>query len=144
MFTKENIKLLLKNENISKCSERSITFNKDFKIKAIKLYEEGMPPKEIFRQAKIDLGLVGKHEPKECLRRWNKIVKKRGIEGLSEHRKGGGRKPKIIDKTDADKIKRLEAEVAYLKAENDFLTKLRAKRAESNSSLKKNTGSLKN
>jgi len=30
----------------------------------------------------------------------------------------------------ADKLERLEVEVAYLKAENDFLAKLRAKRRE--------------
>jgi hypothetical protein len=32
--------------------------------------------------------------------------------------------------TDVDKIKRLEATVAYLKAENDFLAKLRSGKAE--------------
>jgi hypothetical protein len=42
--------------------------------------------------------------------------------------RGGGR-PRVKG-TDADKIKWLEAKVAYLKAENDFLVKLRAKRSE--------------
>ena len=37
-----------------------------------------------------------------------------------------------------EQIKYLETQVAYLKAENDFLAKLRAKRAESNSSQNKN------
>jgi hypothetical protein len=40
--------------------------------------------------------------------------------------------------SDAKKIKRLELQIKYLKAENDFLAKLRAKRAESNSSQNKN------
>ena len=41
--------------------------------------------------------------------------------------RGGGR-PKTKGITPEDRIKRLEAENAYLKAENDFLAKLRAKR----------------
>lgn len=36
-------------------------------------------------------------------------------------------------KDDKDKMKRLELQVKYLEAENDFLAKLRAKRAERNS-----------
>ena len=36
-------------------------------------------------------------------------------------------RPKTKGLTDTDKIKRLKIEVAYLKAKNDFLVKLRAK-----------------
>jgi hypothetical protein len=36
-------------------------------------------------------------------------------------------------------MKRMELQIKYLQAENDFLAKLRAKRAESNSGQKKNT-----
>lgn len=70
--------------------------------------------------------------PAESLRRWNNVYRTKGIEKLSVENRGrdGGRPPKIKDATEKDKIKRLEAEVAYLKAENDFLAKLRAKRRE--------------
>jgi hypothetical protein len=57
-------------------------------------------------------------------------MKGEGAFGIETRGKGGGRPKKIKDTNDTDKIKRLEAEVAYLKAENDFLIKLRAKRAE--------------
>ena len=54
------------------------------------------------------------------------------MRGLSEargrHTKNN--KPKTKDLSSTEKIKWLEAEVAYLKAENDFLAKLRAKRKE--------------
>ncbi len=45
---------------------------------------------------------------------------------LIEARGRGGGRPKKINLTDSDKIKRLEIEVAYLKEENNFLAKLRA------------------
>lgn len=131
IFTKEQIKYLLENHNVEKCSERSITFSKGFKIDAVKLYEQGLTSTEIFRQARFNLDVIGRDKPKDCLRRWNKIVRRKGTKGLSEVRgkKSSGR-PKTKNLTTADKIQRLEAEVAYLKAENDFLAKLRAKRAE--------------
>jgi hypothetical protein len=40
---------------------------------------------------------------------------------------GGGR-PKTKNLSDKEKIEYLETKVAYLKAENDFLAKLRAQR----------------
>lgn len=58
-----------------------------------------------------------------------------GAEGLLTETRGratGSRRgrPKVRGVTDGEKIERLEATVAYLRAENDFLAKLRAKRRE--------------
>jgi len=129
IFTGEQIKELLENENIAKCSEKAITYEKDFKIRAVRQYnEEGMTAKEIFRQAGLNLNMIGRKQPKECLLRWNRIFRKKGVGGLSEVRGKNGGRPKTKNLTDAEKIKRLETEVAYLKAENDFLAKLRARR----------------
>jgi len=134
IFTREQIEDLLKNKNIASCSNKSITFSKEFKISAVRQYNElGLSPREIFRQANLEIELIGKEVPDDCLLRWKRIFKKKGIEGLSEVRGKngrGGKKKKMADLSDKDKIKRLEAEVAYLKAENDFLAKLRNRRAE--------------
>jgi len=131
IFTKEEIMGLQSNPNVHKCSERSISYNKDFKIKAVKQYKEGLTGKEIFNLADFDLNIIGRESPKSCLKCWNKIYRQKGVAGLEIYtrgKKGGRRKTKeIIEK---DKIKRLEAEVAYLKAENVFLVKLRAKKSE--------------
>lgn len=131
IFTSEQMEILKRNPYVKDCSERSILYSKDFKIKAVKQYEEGMTSKEIFDKAGFDLKIIEKDTPKGCLKRWNRIYKKKGIVGLEKDFRGinGGRRKtiKIIEK---DRIKRLEAEVAYLKAENDFLIKLRAKRAK--------------
>lgn len=131
-FTEEQIKILLKNENVDKCSNKAITYNKDFKIRAVKQYcEEGWSARQIFKEAGLDVSLVGKYIAKDCVMDWIRIYKIRGTEGLLTETRGryGGR-PKIKGVTDEYKIKRLEAHIAYLKAENDFLAKLRAKRAE--------------
>ena len=142
-FTKEQIDEMLKNGNVSYCSERSITYTKDFKLLAIKLYEQGLTSSEIFRQAGFNLDVVGRHQPKECLSRWLELFRAKGGDGLSDYRgkNGRGGRPKTKGVTDTDRIQRLEAEVAYLKLENDFLAKLRAKRAESNSGPSRNIAS---
>lgn len=132
IFTGDQIEELSNNDGVARCSEKSITYNKQFKIRAISLYKQGFASTEIFKQAGLDPNVIGKGQPKECLKRWNRTFRKKGLEGLSEVRgkNGKGGRPKTKNLTGAEKIKRLEAEVAYLKAENHFLAKLRAKRAE--------------
>ena len=132
IFTAEQLKLLRSNENVAKCSERQLVYSRDFKLKAVRLrLEERMPIREIFRQAGFDLNVIGQFAPKDCLKRWGQIYKAKGRIGFEP-------KPIGRPKTRDDKIKRLEAQVAYLKAENDFLAKLRAKRAEQNSGRNRN------
>lgn len=128
MFNSEQIKELVNNKNVSKCSAKSITYSKKFKIWAVrKYYEEGYSPSIIFQEAGFNLDVIGKKKPKECLRRWKAIYNSEGEEGLNKESRGrnGGRKPKIQFKDDKEKIKYLEAKIAYMDAENDFLAKLR-------------------
>jgi transposase-like protein len=88
------------------------------------------------------MGTWVKDYTKDCLKRWKRIVKKRGVEGLARQRgEGATGRTRTKGLTDADRIKRLELQVQYLEAENDFLAKLRAKRAESNSGHTKNSRS---
>jgi len=140
-FTLEEMELLPKNENVSKCGKRSITYHPDFKVLAVRRYAEGKSSVEIFTEAGFDLQVLGKDIPTDRLGDWNKIRKEQGEEGLRKETrgKGGGRPKKPKDLSDKDKIKRLEAENAYLKAENDFFIKLRAKRAEQYSSRNTDT-----
>jgi len=44
IFTKEQIKTLLRNPNVARCSEKSISYSKDYKISEIMKYQEGWPP----------------------------------------------------------------------------------------------------
>ena len=128
IFTEEQIKVLLSNPNITKCSEKSISYSKVFKVEAIRrYYEEGLSPSQIFIDAGFDLDLIGADTSKDNLKKWRKIYSHKGEGGLVETRGRTGR-PKTQDITPEYRIKKLEAEIAYLKAENDFLAKLRAKR----------------
>ena len=131
IFTEEQVKELLKNPCVAKCSKKSITYNPDFKVRAVKQHKEQFATiKEIFARAGFNLEVLGERRPEKCLERWSKTYKTKGEKKLAEERRGRLGRPRIKKLTDADRIKRLEAENAYLKAENDFLAKLRAKRAE--------------
>jgi transposase-like protein len=108
---------------------KQIKYSNEFKVKAVKQYEEGLTPKEIFTLNGFNLNIISKNIPKHCLSRWNKTYKERGECGFSGSRKSGCGRPKIPKfKDEKEKIKYLELQVAYLKAENDFLIKLRAQK----------------
>ena len=136
ILTEEQVAELLKNKNVAKCSAKSIGYAPEFKIRAVKQYnEEGLTATAIFRSAGFDLWIIGEDTPKECVSNWRKVHEAKGTAGLSMENRGktkGSGKGRLKTKglTDRDKIERLEAHVAYLKAENDFLAKLRAQRRE--------------
>lgn len=133
-FTNEECLELCKNPNVIKCSNKAITYSKEFKLKAVKQYiDEGMSSHEIFRLAGFSIMIIGKDTPKDRISDWKRLYRLCGEEGLSTDRRGkhsnGGRHT-TKNLTEKEKLERLEAQVIYLKAENDFLRRLRAKRAE--------------
>jgi transposase-like protein len=136
IFTEEQIAELLKNKNIRTCSPKAVSYAREFKVWAVKQYnEQGLTATAIFEVAGFDLQLLGKNAPQYSLSEWRKVYATKGVKGLELENRGkakGSRKgrPKTKGLTDQDKILRLEAHVAYLKAENDFLAKLRAQRRE--------------
>ncbi len=133
-FSPEQIEIILSNSNVDKCSNKSITYSKEFKIKAVKQYnKEGKTSAQIFKEAGFNLTMLGKDVITGCLIRWRRIYKIEGNKGLKTEARGkgkGGGRPKEKWSTDEEKIKYLEAKVEYLKAENDFLAKLRAQKRE--------------
>ncbi|MFA5987881.1 MAG: HTH domain-containing protein [Candidatus Paceibacterota bacterium] len=128
IFSEEQIKEFLQNPNVERCSKKSITYSNDFKISAVHKYRGGLPPNEIFRQAGFDVYAIGLDVPGDSLLRWRRTFKHKGSEGLATEARGrtGGRS-KTSWSNDKEKIKYLETKIAYLKAENDFLAKLRKK-----------------
>jgi hypothetical protein len=127
IFNEEQIKTLSQNPNVARCSDKSITYHKDFKIESCKKYDQGMSVKEIFKEAGFDLSCIGKDTPRYRIRDWRKTFRIKGIEGLSVEARGkGGGRPRVKWTDDKEKIKYLETQISYLKAENDFLAKLRA------------------
>ena len=132
IFTKEEIAALKRNRSVLRVSERSITYHPDFKLATVKRYKEGISPSVIFREAGFDLAQIGKETPKYTLIRWRKKFDRTGVAGLAKDSRGshggGGRPPNLERMSEKDKLKYLEAQVAYLKAENAFLAKLRKQR----------------
>lgn len=130
IFNEEQIKTLSQNPNVARCSDKSITYRADFKIEAVRQYQDkGMSVKEIFKEAGFNLNVLGKDTPRYRIRDWRKIFKTKGVRGLSVEARGkGGGRPKTKWSTDKERIEYLEMQVAYLKAENDFLAKMRAEK----------------
>jgi transposase len=131
LFTRAQREILLRNNCVSRCSPKSVTYSNDFKLSAVKQSQElGLSSNEIFRRAGFDLRIVGRDQPKQCLKRWKKTYWTTGDQGLLVERRGSrGKRFRVPNaEIESNKIKQLETEVAYLKAENGFLAKLRAKR----------------
>jgi len=141
IFSSEQIAKLEQNLCVFSCGQRSISYTYEFKKRALDLYFQGIKPDEIWKQAGFDIGIWKKDYCRYTLKDWRRIVKKRGLESLTRSsgvQADGGYKR--TGSPEADRVRRLELQVRYLEKENDFLAKLRAKRAESNSGRVKNTG----
>jgi hypothetical protein len=135
-FSNEKIEKLRLNPCVFNCTTNSVNYTFEFKKRALELSNIGISAKEIWLRSNFDTSWWRKGYFRETIRDWKKIVNKKGIEGLI--RPGGIQFDKGPCLNNSDKVKRLELQVKYLKSENDFLAKLRAKKAESNSGLIKN------
>lgn len=145
IFSGEILAKLRQNPCVFSCTERSINYTSEFKRRALELHAQGMSAKHIWEQAAFDITVWKKDYFVSTLKDWRRIVKKYGVEGLSrlggvQYDRGKSNKNEEV-RIDSDKLKRLELEVRYLKAENDFLARLRAKRAERNSGRVRSSGS---
>ena len=138
-YTKEQMEQFKNNPCVFNCTERLISYTYEFKLRAIELQEQGISSKEIWKRSGFNIDIWRKTYFHETINDWKKIVKRSGTEGLLKS--DGVQYDKGPNNTNNDKLKRLELQIKYLKAENDFLARLRAKRAERNSGLMKNTKS---
>jgi transposase len=141
-FSSDEIAELKNNPCVFDCTAKSVFYTHEFKRRALILRARGVHTKEIWRRSGFDVSKWKDEYFRGTLRDWRKTILKSGEDGLM--RRGGTPHDRGPDKTNKDATKRLELQVQYLEAENDFLAKLRAKRAESNSGRVKNTELLKN
>jgi transposase len=141
-FSSEQIAALKRNPCVFTCTHNSVNYTYEFKQRALALHQERVPAREIWKRSGFNVDLWKKEYFKGTLHDWKKVVTKHGSEGLLKP--GGIQYDRGPNNTDKDKLKRLELQVKYLEAENDFLAQLRAKRAEPNSGRIKNTESSEN
>ena len=143
IFSSEQIAELEKNPCVWRVSQRSIHYTYEFKKKALDLDAQGVRPDDIWRGAGFDVHIWKKDYCRYTLKDWKRLVRKGGLESLTRpsgmQADGGYKRARSPE---ADRVRRLELQVRYLEAENAFLARLRAKRAESNSGRNKNTNSL--
>lgn len=123
ILTDEQVKSILKNKNVRRCSNKSIRYKKKFKETAMELYnKEGLAAVEIFKLAGFDLSVIGKRMPNKLMNQWNTAKRPRIASRLPFRVKPS------VEITKGDNIRRLKNRVAYLEAENGFLAKLRARK----------------
>ena len=128
ILTNQEISNLLQNPNVRSCTSKYITYSPKFKIRSVREYESGKSTYQIFIDAGISDEIVDRRKMKDSVRRWKKISDTEGLSSLKKTKKWKcGRKKKEV-LTDKEKIKRLELENELLKAEKDFLVKLRAQK----------------
>ena len=114
-YTREQIRKLSKNKNISHCGA-TVRYANAFKQAAIKQYNEGLSAVEIFQNAGIDLEVIGKYAPNHLMSQWRKALQ---VDLDKE--------PSPLNHPH-NSLERLRLQVAYLKAENHFLAQLRAQK----------------
>lgn len=134
-FSKEQVENLLKNKNVLRFKGKYVSYVGSFKVKAVKLYlNKRMSTNEIFTTAGFDTSIVDRKRRKYLMNHWVKIYRKRGFRGLETETRGrnGRRLNTKIDENlpDKEKIRQLLLQVEYLKKENSFLAKLRARKTE--------------
>jgi len=126
LYNESQIKELKKNPNVTSASDRSISYSPKFKIKAVKQYKQGKIPSQIFIEHGFDIEMIGKEQPKQCLRRWRETFERYGEDGFLTERRGKGStgRPSSRSLSLEEQLKKAEAKIKFLEAENDFLKKL--------------------
>lgn len=89
-FTPQQRSKLLANRCVRNVSEKTVSFNPEFKIKAVLRYLEGISPNQIFHDAMIPLEYFKQNYPKYCLKKWVKKYQLGGVDSLKEDGRGSG------------------------------------------------------
>ena len=126
IFTEIEMKQLERNPHVLRVSDRTISYQSSFKQIAIEEYQKGKFPSQIFEEHGFDVAVIGKDQPKRSLKRWREIFEKYGTAGLEGERRGKGSqgRPSKRELSTEEKLKKAEARISYLEAENEFLKKL--------------------
>ena len=130
-YSNEDIAQLQKNPCVWHVSRKTISYTYEFKQHALALYAEGIKPDDIWKQAGFNISIWKKEYCRHTIKDWSKIVSKGGLDSLTKpsgvQADGGYKK---ATSPEVDRVRRLELQVRYLEAENAFLARLRAKKAE--------------
>lgn len=124
IFNDKQIKLLAKNPNVLKVSDKAITYSEEFKNKFIEENSKGILPRKIFEDNGFDIEIIGLKRIEQSAARWRKKYADMGVLGLKDSRKSNSGRPLLRELTAQEEIERLKAKISLLEIENEFLKKL--------------------
>ena len=122
LFTDVQVKKLSKNKWIKNITNKGITYTNEFKYKLVKECKNyNKFPQDVFRECGIDPEIVGKKRIECSAYRWRKQINSTGeIIDTRTTKSGNTIKRELSDK---EKLKRAEAKIKLLEAENELLKK---------------------
>lgn len=115
-YSKTQIKELLNNANVKKCSSKYITFNDNFKLTALKLDKKGIIYRDIFEKYWFPEYIINSRIPEKSLKNWRYKAKHKWINSLQNTQKWRKKKEKVdISKmTKDEELEYLRTKVAIL------------------------------
>lgn len=125
-FSPEDIHLLSSNKYVKSVSPSTVRFTEEFKQHFLDRRREGATSTQIFLECGIDPGVLGESR----IEGFRYMVKKQADRegGLTDRNAQRGNltapRAKAANETDAEKLRRLEHELAYTRQEVEFLKKL--------------------
>lgn len=123
LFTDKQIKSLSKNKYIKNITSRVITYEDEFKLKLVKECEDFKKfPQQVFRECGLDPDIIGIYRIQSSANRWRTQYKKIGDIRDTRKTNTTGR-PRVHEMSEREKLKRAEAKIRLLEAENELLKK---------------------
>ena len=122
LFTDNEVKKLRKNKYVKNVSNKSITYTDEFKEKVVFETENYKKfPRQVFEECGFDIDVIGIKRTENAAYKWRKQYKNLGE--LKDNRKSKSGRPLKRKLSDAEKLKRAEAKIKLLEAENELLKK---------------------
>lgn len=121
-FTKEQMDILSRNENVHKVTDKYIVFEAGFKQLCLDNVSKGITLRQTFTDCGFDVEMIGAKRMKAAYSNWRRISNK-GKELKTGHY-GGGR-PRRNPRTPDEIISSQKKQIELLQAENDFLRQMR-------------------
>lgn len=124
IFNDKQIKVLAKNPNVLRVSDKAITYSEEFKNRFIEENSKGVLPRKIFEDNGFDIEIIGLKRIEQSAARWREKYADMGVLGLKDSRKSNSGRPLLRELTAQEEIERLKAKISLLEIENEFLKKL--------------------
>ena len=130
LLTKEEIEKLKQSPYIAKVTPYQVLFTTDFKRMAYQELTDGKLMREILTESGIDADILGDRRIWAMAVKIRKKAEREG--GFEDQREKNSRKPKKMteEQAMAERIEKLEHELAYTRQEVEFLKKLQAANME--------------